>query len=84
MSASVNRSLTDGVNAALRKVVANVDDVKTIATSANHFAEAARTASASNAQAIVNLDKTLSNALAQINALEARIASLEQNKSTTQ
>lgn len=84
MSASVNRSLTDGVNAALRKIVANVDDVKAIATSANNFADAARTAASSNAQAVVNLDKTLSTALAQINALEARIASLEQNKTTTQ
>ena len=84
MSASVNRSLTDGVNAALRKIVANVDDVKAIATSANHFADAARTAASSNTQAVVNLDKTLSSALAQINALEARIASLEQNKTTSQ
>ena len=77
MSASVTRSLTDSVNTALRKVTINVDGIKATAVDAKQSSEAATRAAASNAQAI-------SNALAQIKALEDRIATLEQSKATTQ
>jgi hypothetical protein len=77
MSASVTRSITDSVNSSLRKINANVDNIKIVAIDAKQVAEmVARTAS-TNTQAITGVEQALSKAMEQIAALEARIAAIE-------
>ncbi len=83
MASSMTRALTDSVNIALRKVSANVDGINVTASDAKQASESATKAAASNAQAIAGLDKALSNALAQIKILEARILTLENAAAAT-
>jgi|LauGreDrversion4_2_1035121.scaffolds.fasta_scaffold348732_3 hypothetical protein len=83
MSAAVTRSITDSFNNSLRKLNANIDTIKVTMNESKQVSEmVARTAS-TNTQAIAGVEQALSRALAQIAALEGRIAALE-NKPAAQ
>jgi hypothetical protein len=83
MSAAVTRSITDSFNNSLRKLNANIDTIKVTMNESKQVSEmVARTAS-TNTQAIAGVEQALSRALAQITALEGRIAALE-NKPAAQ